>query len=71
MNDLAKMLFLCAAGCLAAGALVWLTGRFPGLGHLPGDLVIKKGDWTFYAPVTTCLVLSLIFSLIWRLFSGR
>lgn len=39
-----------------------------GLGHLPGDLIIKRAHFTFYFPIMTCLILSVILSLlIWWL----
>ena len=43
----------------------WL-GRF-GLGRLPGDIVIERGEFRFYFPIMTCLVVSGIVSLIFWL----
>ncbi|MFN8769781.1 MAG: DUF2905 domain-containing protein [Neisseriaceae bacterium] len=40
-----------------------------GIGHLPGDIRIKKDNFTFYFPITTCIIVSLIITLIlwfWR-----
>jgi hypothetical protein len=34
------------------------------LGRLPGDIVIKRGDATFYLPIVTCLVISALLSLL-------
>ncbi|MDI9818298.1 MULTISPECIES: DUF2905 domain-containing protein [unclassified Legionella] len=38
-----------------------------GLGRLPGDIIIQRGNFTFYFPVTTCIVISVIIMLIWWL----
>lgn len=60
---------------IAAGALLILLGLFlhfgwkiPFLGKLPGDLRIEKENFSFYFPLTTCILLSLLFSLILWLF---
>ena len=42
---------------------VWLLAERLGLGHLPGDIIIKR-DWgTIYIPITTSIVISLVFSV--------
>jgi len=52
---------------LAAGTL---AGKVPWLGQLPGDLYIRRGNWSVYFPLTTCILLSVVltvlFSLFWR-----
>jgi hypothetical protein len=47
----------------ALGAAFWLWGRAGG-GFLPGDIVIERKNVRFYFPIVTCLVLSLLLSLI-------
>ncbi|MGH7943715.1 MAG: DUF2905 domain-containing protein [Opitutaceae bacterium] len=47
----------------AIGAAFWLFGRSGG-GLLPGDIVIEKKNVRFYFPIVTCLVISLILTLI-------
>ncbi len=47
---------------LAAGLLWPLLSRF--VGRLPGDVVVRRGGWTIAFPIVTCLLLSLIVSLI-------
>jgi hypothetical protein len=46
------------------GLLFSLGGKIPWLGHLPGDIYIQRGRFTFYFPVTTCLLISIIMTLI-------
>ena len=50
----------------AIGAAIWLGVP---LGRLPGDIVIRRPGFSFYLPITTCIVLSAVLSLIgwlWR-----
>jgi hypothetical protein len=47
---------------------VLLAGKVPFLGRLPGDIVYHKGGTTFYFPLVTCLLLSLVLSLLLNLF---
>jgi hypothetical protein len=53
------------------GLFLAFGGRIPFLGRLPGDILIEKGGFTFYFPVVTLLVLSVVLTLIinfiWRL----
>jgi hypothetical protein len=46
------------------GLILIFAGKIPFLGRLPGDIVIKKGNFTFYFPLATCILLSLIITLI-------
>jgi Protein of unknown function (DUF2905) len=49
---------------LVAVGLLWpVLGKF-GLGRLPGDIFIRRGGYGFYFPVTSCLVVSLVISII-------
>jgi len=49
---------------MAAGALLWVLGRVPYLGRLPGDIYIRRGNASFYFPLATCIILSLVVSVI-------
>lgn len=53
------------------GGLLWIGGRFVGLGRLPGDILIQKGNFTFYFPLLTCIVLSLLLTFLLNLISRR
>lgn len=59
--------FLVVLGLIIAGiGLVVMLG-VP-LGRLPGDIVIRRGSFTMYLPITTCIVVSLVLTLIMSLF---
>lgn len=53
------------------GGLFMLSGKIPFLGRLPGDIAIQKKNFSFYFPITTCIIISIIFSLIMWLLSRR
>jgi hypothetical protein len=59
-------LLICAGIVLILVGLVWLVGERFGLGRLPGDIVIERGNFRLYIPVATSLIVSVILSLaIW------
>ena len=64
MKDLGKSLIILGLALTAAGVVISVTPRFFRLGHLPGDIYIKKGSFTFSFPLTTCLLLSAAISLL-------
>ncbi len=68
MAPLAKSLIFLGAVLLLAGAALHVLPRLPYVGRLPGDILIKRGDFTFYFPLTTCLLLSLGLTLLFRFF---
>lgn len=53
---------------LLVGLFCYFADRIPGLGKLPGDFVIRRKNFTFYAPLATSLIISLILSLLFFLF---
>jgi hypothetical protein len=61
--NIPKLLITSGAVLIVIG-LVWMVGgRFLNLGKLPGDIVVDKGNFKFYFPVVTCVVLSVVLSL--------
>lgn len=64
MTEMGKMLITIGVVMVIAGLVLFLVGKIPHAGKLPGDIVIKKENFSFYFPLTTCLLLSLILSLI-------
>ncbi len=64
MNEMAKFLIIGGLVLLGIGVLVGLAGKIPGAGKLPGDILIKKENFTLYFPLATCVLLSLVLSII-------
>lgn len=67
MDSLGKSLVVLGLLIAACGAVVWLLGRHGG-GLLPGDIVIERKNVRFYFPVVTCIVISVVLSLLAWLF---
>ncbi|MFI5396794.1 MAG: DUF2905 domain-containing protein [Candidatus Binatia bacterium] len=68
MGDVGKLLILFGAVLVIVGGLLMLAGRIPWLGKLPGDIFYKGEHVTFYFPIVTCLLISVILSLLFYLF---
>jgi hypothetical protein len=63
-----KTLIVAGVLLVLLGALSLLAGRFPqlGIGRLPGDIFIQRGNFTFYFPLATCILISLVLTgLFW------
>lgn len=52
----------------AVGVILTLAGRIPWIGRLPGDIYIKKENFTFYFPLATSIIISILLTLILWLF---
>jgi len=62
--------FLIIAGLVMVGlGLLWMVGERFGLGRLPGDIVVERGNFKFYFPLATSLILSVVISLLLWLFN--
>ncbi len=60
---MARFLIVLGLSILIIG-LLWPYLSRIGLGRLPGDIAVERGNFTFYFPLTTCLLLSAVFSLV-------
>lgn len=70
-DSLAKILILFGVVLAVVGALLLVVGKVPLLGRLPGDIVIRRENWSFYFPLTTSIVISIILSLLLSFFGRR
>ena len=68
MEGLARLLVFTGLVLVAIGALLYASGRFTWLGHLPGDITIRRDGFTFYFPLATCVLTSVVISLLLYLF---
>ena len=64
MTDLGKILIALGIVLVIAGAALVFAGKLPWLGRLPGDIVVRRDNFTFFFPLTTCIVMSLVASLL-------
>jgi Protein of unknown function (DUF2905) len=69
MHNIGKPLIMLGLLLVAAGLLISFAPKLPAwFGRLPGDISIKRDNFGFYFPLTTCLLLSAVFSFIMWLF---
>jgi len=74
MNTLSKILIVSGSSLLVSGLIVLLWDKFKlpllpfKLFHLPGDFFFQGENWSFYFPLTSCLLLSLLLPLLLKLF---
>lgn len=71
MSSMGKLLIIMGIFLVVVGvAFIW-GPKIPFLGKLPGDIYVRKGNFVFYFPVVTCILISLILTLILTLIFGR
>ena len=71
MNMLGKLLILFGIIFILLGVFLMLFQRIPYLGKLPGDIIIRRGNTVIFFPIVTCILLSVILSLILNIFFRR
>ncbi len=64
MDGFGKALIYLGLVLVIAGVILSLAGKLPWLGHLPGDISIERDRFSFYFPITTCILISVIISLV-------
>ena len=66
-----RTLVLLGVVLVIVGLLVGVVGRFTPLGRLPGDIVVRRPNFTFYFPVVTSILLSVLLTLVMWFFQRR
>ena len=71
MSEIGKSLIFLGVVAIIVGIVLLFSDRLPfNLGKLPGDLSIKKENFSFYFPITTSIIISIVLSVVFYLF-GR
>lgn len=68
MPGLGKSLIIVGLLISLVGVLLTIAGKIPWIGRLPGDIFIKRDNFTFYFPLATSIIISILLSLILWLF---
>ncbi|NJD56912.1 MAG: DUF2905 domain-containing protein [Nitrospirae bacterium] len=71
MQHIGKLLILLGIVLAVIGGLILLAGRLPWLGRLPGDILIQKKNVTFYFPLATSVLISIVLTLLFWLLGRR
>ena len=64
MGDMGRTLIYLGLILVVVGVVISLAGRLPWLGHLPGDIYIQRERFSFYFPLATCILISVIITLV-------
>lgn len=70
-SEFGRMLLGIGVLCVLLGGFMMLAGRIPGIGRLPGDIYVHRGNFTFYFPLATCILISLALTVISWLFGRK
>ena len=71
LRVIAKLLLFGGVILLLAGALLLVLAKLPFVGKLPGDIHIQRRGLSLYLPLATCLLLSILLTIVVRLFLKR
>ncbi len=72
MREMRKLLLIFGLVLAAVGLLLTLGPKLPfRLGHLPGDIILRRDNFTFYFPLATGLLLSVVVSFLFWFFGRR
>jgi hypothetical protein len=64
VSGVGRLLIIFGVALLIAGVVLVLGGKIPFLGRLPGDIVFRKDGFTFFAPIVTMLIVSLVLTIL-------
>ncbi len=64
LRMLGQLLLVVGLLIAAAGLLLLVADKLPGSWRLPGDIVVQRGRWTIFFPITTMLVISILLTLV-------
>ena len=70
MQGLGKIIIIVGIVTVVIGLVITLGGKI-GLGRLPGDIFIRREGFSFYFPVVTCILLSIVLTIILNIFFRR
>ena len=71
LDDIGRTLLVVAVLIAIVGGLVLIAGQVPWLGRLPGDISVERDNFRLYVPLATCLLLSLILTVVLNLLARR
>jgi hypothetical protein len=67
MESIGKSLVLVGIAIVVIGIAIWGLSSIPYIGRLPGDIYVRRGNFTFYFPLATCILISIIATILFSL----
>jgi hypothetical protein len=67
MESIGKSLVLVGIAIVVIGMAIWGLSSVPYFGRLPGDIYVRRGNFTFYFPLATCILISIIATILFSL----
>ena len=71
MHNIGKFLIIFGMIIIVIGSVLLFWGKIPFAGRLPGDIMVQKKNFTFYFPLATSIVLSLLLTLLFWVFGKK
>ena len=71
LSSIAKVFILAGIIITVIGIIFLFANKIPWLGNLPGDIYIQRKNFSIYLPITTCIIISIILSLIFYFITRR
>ena len=70
-SSFGRVLMIAGILLFSVGLVLWIGDRIPFAGRLPGDIVVRREGFRLYFPVVTCIVVSIVLTLVLNLISRR
>lgn len=67
MAPIGKSLVFAGIAIIVVGLLLWGFSSVPFVGKMPGDIYLRRGNFTFYFPIVTCILISIIATIFFSL----
>jgi len=71
MQHIGRLLVIVGVATAAVGVLIIFSSKLPWMGRLPGDIVFHRKNFTFYFPLATSILISLLLTLLFWIFGRR
>ncbi|MBI4079428.1 MAG: DUF2905 domain-containing protein [Candidatus Levybacteria bacterium] len=71
MNEVGRIIIFIGAILIILGIILTFAPKVPLIGKLPGDIFIKRDGFTFYFPLATSIIISIILTILFNFFSRK
>ncbi|NIM20153.1 MAG: DUF2905 family protein [Candidatus Latescibacteria bacterium] len=65
-NEIGRLMIIAGIFLVLIGAIIFFADKIPFVGKLPGDIVVRRKSFTLYLPIATCVLLSILLTLLFR-----